>query len=83
MTVTPINRNAQGCILVYDISNRESFLSMEHWFGECARYAEPGVVKYLVSPPTTPPTHPPNEVADLRRGLSRWGVSLTKRAQGL
>jgi len=41
-------RNAQGCILVYDISNRESFLSMEHWFGECARYAEPGVVKYLV-----------------------------------
>jgi len=41
-------RNAQGCILVYDVSNRESFLSMEHWFGECARYAEPGVVKYLV-----------------------------------
>ncbi|CCX11350.1 P-loop containing nucleoside triphosphate hydrolase protein [Pyronema domesticum] len=41
-------RNAQGCILVYDVSNRESFLSMEHWFGECARYAEPGVIKYLV-----------------------------------
>ncbi|KAF8249487.1 ras-domain-containing protein [Wilcoxina mikolae CBS 423.85] len=38
----------QGCILVYDVSNRESFLSMDHWFGECARYAEPGVIKYLV-----------------------------------
>jgi len=41
-------RNAQGCILVYDVSNRESFLSMDHWFGECAKFAEPGVVLYLV-----------------------------------
>jgi len=41
-------RNAQGCILVYDVSNRESFLSMEHWFGECKTYAEENVVKVLV-----------------------------------
>jgi Ras-related protein Rab-18 len=41
-------RNAQGCILVYDVSNRESFLSMDHWFGECAKYAEDGIVTYLV-----------------------------------
>ncbi|KAF8538209.1 P-loop containing nucleoside triphosphate hydrolase protein [Trichophaea hybrida] len=46
--INKCHRNAQGCILVYDVSNRESFLSMEHWFGECARYAEPGVIKYLV-----------------------------------
>lgn len=26
---------------------------MEHWFEECARYAEPDVVKYLVSSETT------------------------------
>jgi small GTP-binding protein len=43
-------RNAQGCILVYDVSNRESFLSMEHWFGECKTYAEENVVKILVRP---------------------------------
>lgn len=42
-------RNAQGVILVYDVSNRESFLSMDHWFGEAEMYAAPGVVKCLVS----------------------------------
>lgn len=42
-------RNAQGCILVYDVSNRESFLGMEHWFGEVDTYAGEGVVRYLVS----------------------------------
>jgi len=41
-------RNAQGVLLVYDISNRESFLSMDHWFGEAETYAAPGVVKCLV-----------------------------------
>lgn len=40
-------RNAQGCILVYDVSNRESFLSMNHWFGEVENYAD-RVIKYLV-----------------------------------
>ncbi|KAH0609864.1 uncharacterized protein H6S33_012410 [Morchella sextelata] len=41
-------RNAQGVILVYDVSNRESFLSMDHWFGEAETYASPGVIKCLV-----------------------------------
>ncbi|KAL0637147.1 hypothetical protein Q9L58_003796 [Maublancomyces gigas] len=41
-------RNAQGVILVYDVSNRESFLSMGHWFGEAETYASPGVIKCLV-----------------------------------
>ncbi|KAL7271680.1 hypothetical protein RUND412_005540 [Rhizina undulata] len=41
-------RNAQGVILVYDVSNRESFLSMEHWFNEAETYAAPGVIKCLV-----------------------------------
>lgn len=35
-------------ILVYDVSNRDSFLGMEHWFGEVEQYAQAGVVKCLV-----------------------------------
>ncbi|KAF8471915.1 rab protein [Kalaharituber pfeilii] len=41
-------RNAQGVIVVYDTSNRDSFLSMSHWFGEVETYAAPGVIKCLV-----------------------------------
>jgi Ras-related protein Rab-18 len=41
-------RNAHGVILVYDISNRESFLSMERWFEEAESNAMPGAVLYLV-----------------------------------
>lgn len=45
-------RNAQGVIIVYDTSNRDSFLSMEHWFREAETYASPGVVKCLVGSKT-------------------------------
>lgn len=45
-------RNAHGVILVYDISNRDSFLSMEHWFREAETYASPNVVKCLVGSKT-------------------------------
>lgn len=41
-------RNAHGVILVYDISNRESFLAMERWFEEAESNAMPGTVLYLV-----------------------------------
>jgi Ras-related protein Rab-18 len=41
-------RNAHGVILVYDISNRESFLAMERWFEEVESNAMPGTVLYLV-----------------------------------
>ncbi|CZT05157.1 related to GTP-binding protein rab18a [Rhynchosporium graminicola] len=41
-------RGAQGIILVYDISNRESFLSMSRWFDEVENNAQPGAVTYLV-----------------------------------
>jgi Ras-related protein Rab-18 len=41
-------RGAHGVILVYDISNRDSFLAMERWFEEVETNAMPGVVCYLV-----------------------------------
>jgi Ras-related protein Rab-18 len=41
-------RGAHGVILVYDISNRESFLAMERWFEEAESNAIPGAVLYLV-----------------------------------
>ncbi|KAH9221836.1 ras-related protein rab-like protein-18 [Leptodontidium sp. 2 PMI_412] len=41
-------RGAHGVILVYDISNRDSFLAMERWFDEVESNAQPGAVTYLV-----------------------------------
>jgi len=41
-------RNAHGILLVYDISNRDSFLTMPRWFEEAENYAPPGVTKILV-----------------------------------
>ena len=41
-------RGAHGVILVYDISSRDSFLSMERWYDEAENNAMPGIVTYLV-----------------------------------
>jgi Ras-related protein Rab-18 len=41
-------RGAHGVILVYDISNRESFQAMERWFEEAESNAMPGAIMYLV-----------------------------------
>ncbi|EWC45125.1 hypothetical protein DRE_06264 [Drechslerella stenobrocha 248] len=41
-------RGAHGILLIYDISNRDSFLSMPTWFGEAEKFAPPGVTKILV-----------------------------------
>jgi len=41
-------RGAHGVILIYDISNRDSFLTMDRWFDEAENNAMPGVVTYLV-----------------------------------
>lgn len=41
-------RGAHGVILVYDISNRESFLAMARWFEEAESNAMPGAIMYLV-----------------------------------
>jgi len=41
-------RNAQGVLLVYDISNRETFTTMEYWFKEVEKYAPPNAIKCLV-----------------------------------
>lgn len=41
-------RGAHGVILVYDISNRDSFIAMERWFDEAEANAMPGAIMYLV-----------------------------------
>ena len=41
-------RGAHGVILVYDISNRDSFLAMGRWFEEAESNAVEGAVLYLV-----------------------------------
>ncbi|OBT56831.1 hypothetical protein VE04_01072 [Pseudogymnoascus sp. 24MN13] len=41
-------RGAHGVLLVYDISNRDSFLSMGRWFEEVQNNSMPGTITYLV-----------------------------------
>ncbi|KAI6247344.1 Ras-related protein Rab-18 [Erysiphe necator] len=41
-------RNAHAILLMYDISNRESFLALDRWFDEVETNAIPGAVTYLV-----------------------------------
>jgi len=41
-------RGAQGVILVYDVSNRESFEALPRWLDELENYVPPEVVKIVV-----------------------------------
>ncbi|KAF9466832.1 ras-domain-containing protein [Collybia nuda] len=41
-------RGAQGIILVYDVSNRESFDALPRWYSELETYVSNSVVKILV-----------------------------------
>ncbi|KAG5635978.1 hypothetical protein H0H81_009482 [Sphagnurus paluster] len=41
-------RGAQGIILVYDVSNRESFDALPRWYSELETYVSDDVVKILV-----------------------------------
>ncbi|KAI0592971.1 rab protein [Biscogniauxia sp. FL1348] len=45
---TSYYRGAHAVILVYDITNRKSFLSMERWIDEARSNASPDAVLYLV-----------------------------------
>nr|CAD70956.1 related to GTP-binding protein rab18a [Neurospora crassa] len=45
---TSFYRGAHGVILVYDISNRASFISMERWFDEAKANTVEDVALYLV-----------------------------------
>jgi len=41
-------KGAHGCILVYDITDRQSFQDIENWLGEVRQHASPNIVKILV-----------------------------------
>ena len=41
-------RGAQGIVLVYDVSNRETFDALPRWFSEIDSYVSPTVVKIVV-----------------------------------
>lgn len=41
-------RGAQGIIVVYDVSNRETFEALPRWMSELSTYVSPSVVKIIV-----------------------------------
>ncbi|KAK2146722.1 hypothetical protein LSH36_586g01015, partial [Paralvinella palmiformis] len=49
-TLTPsYYRGAQGCILVYDVSSKQSFQKLDNWLGELETFAtKHDIVKMLV-----------------------------------
>lgn len=42
------DRTTKGIILVYDVSNRETFDALPRWYNELETYVSPNVVKILV-----------------------------------
>lgn len=52
---TSYYRGAHGVLLVYDVSSRTSFSSMEKWFDEAEVNTSPGVALYLVGAKTDKP----------------------------
>lgn len=51
LTLTPIfYRGAQGFILVYDVTNRDTFKKLDFWLNELESYAtNPSIVKMLIA----------------------------------
>lgn len=41
-------RSANGIIICYDITCRESFMNVRSWLEDCLKFAAPHVVKILV-----------------------------------
>ena len=41
-------RGAHGVLLVYDVTDSESFANIDHWVGELDHFASPGIVKLIV-----------------------------------
>lgn len=41
-------RGAHGIVIVYDVTDRESFEGVKNWIGEIDKYAEEKVFKFLV-----------------------------------
>lgn len=54
---TSYYRGAHGVIVVYDISNRKSFLSLDRWIEEARSNASENAVIYLVSYEIPRPVH--------------------------
>lgn len=55
--VTSYYRNSVGIVLVYDVTNRESYDHLINWFSEACRHVEPSP-----SPTLSPLTHNPHKL---------------------
>eukprot|EP00761_Pharyngomonas_kirbyi_P002944 gb/GECH01002948.1/.p1 GENE.gb/GECH01002948.1/~~gb/GECH01002948.1/.p1 ORF type:complete len:203 (+),score=36.67 gb/GECH01002948.1/:1-609(+) len=41
-------RGAHAVVVIYDITNKESFENIQHWLGEIDQYADANITKFLV-----------------------------------
>ena len=47
--LTTCYRNANGIIVVYDVTNEKTFTNLNQWMAEVEEFAKPDVPKMLVS----------------------------------
>ncbi|XP_050541402.1 ras-related protein Rab-18-like [Daktulosphaira vitifoliae] len=74
-TLTPnYYRDGQGAILVYDVSNRDSFTCLETWINELNKYStKSNVIKMIVG----------NKIDQERKVSREEGIAFAKRHQTL
>jgi Ras-related protein Rab-18 len=72
-------RGAHGVLLVYDISNRDSFLSMERWFDEVESNAQEGIVMVLVGSKLDKATNSTGGRGDRRKVSYEEGQRLAQK----
>lgn len=80
---TSFYRGSHGVLLMYDISNRATFLSMERWFLEAETNTTEDIALHLVCLPPPPPhttNLPTTEILTKRN--KQVGTKLDKASQG-
>lgn len=78
---TSFYRGSHGVLLMYDISNRATFLAMERWFLEAETNTTEDIALHLVLPPPPHTTNLPTTEILTKRN-KQVGTKLDKAAQG-
>ena len=67
-------RNAHGVLVVFDLTSRQSFDMLDHWFEQVADFAPPGAARLLVASKSDMTTQRTVDEAEARAAAERHGA---------